>query len=370
MYDTVGATLAVAQSEVFQVAVAQSEVFQVAVAQSEVFQVAVAQPEVFQVAVAQSEVFQVAVAQPEVFQVAVAQSEVFQVAVAQSEVFQVAVAQPEKYGEAFISFASASCGDPDLITVKAANAIQQAEIVLTDRLVSKEILDRYVNTTATVVYVGKQAYKDGSMKQTDINELLVHYAQLGKKIVRLKGGDSSIFGNILDELETVTKHNIPYEIIPGVTAALGAAAYGGIPLTARNYANAVRFLTYWKKEAISETYWQDLAQTDDTLVFYMSSEVLPEVVFHLTKNNISTEKKLAIVEQATTPQQQITTSDLYDFEKNGLKNKIFASPTLIIIGKVVQLHERFKWFEDGVTGFNPLKSNQIERKIHYFEEIA
>jgi uroporphyrin-III C-methyltransferase len=270
----------------------------------------------------------------------------------------------------FISFASASCGDPDLITVKAANALQQAEVVLTDRLVSKEILNRYVSSTATVVYVGKQAYKDGSMKQIDINELLVKYAQLGKRIVRLKGGDSSIFGNILDELETVTKYNIPFEIIPGVTAALGAAAYGGIPLTARNHANAVRFLTFWKKDAISENYWQDLAQTDDTLVFYMSSEVLSEVVFYLTKNNISADKKLAIVEQATTPQQQITISDLYDFEKNRLGNKVFASPTLIIIGKVVQLHERFKWFESGVTGFNPLASNEVEKKVHYFKEIV
>jgi uroporphyrin-III C-methyltransferase len=250
----------------------------------------------------------------------------------------------EKQGKAFISFASAGCGDPDLLTIKAAKVLQQAEVILTDRLVSKEILDRYVKYSATIVYVGKQAYKEGSTKQATINELLVQYAQLGKKIVRLKGGDSSIFGNILDELETVTKHNIPFEIIPGVTAALGAAAYGGIPLTARNYANAVRFLTYWKKDAISENYWQELAQTDDTLVFYMSSEVLPEVVFHLTKNNISAEKKLAIIEQATTPQQQITISDLYDFKKNGLENKTFASPTLIIIGKVVNLHERFKWF--------------------------
>ncbi|MEY4906275.1 MAG: hypothetical protein RLZZ292_4090 [Bacteroidota bacterium] len=253
----------------------------------------------------------------------------------------------EKRGKAFISFASAGCGDPDLLTIKAAKVLQQAEVVLTDRLVSKEILDRYVKYSATIVYVGKQAYKEGSTKQATINELLVQYAQLGKKIVRLKGGDSSIFGNILDELETVTKHNIPFEIIPGVTAALGAAAYGGIPLTARNYANAVRFLTYWKKDAISENYWNELAQTDDTLVFYMSSEVLPEVVFHLTKNNISPEKKLAIIEQATTPQQQITISDLYDFEKNGLENKIFASPTLIIIGKVVALQERFKWFLEG-----------------------
>ncbi len=271
-----------------------------------------------------------------------------------------------------VVFASAGCGDPDLITVKAAKALQQAEVVLTDRLVSKEILTKYVNSSASIIYVGKQAYRDGSMKQATINELLVQYAALGKKIVRLKGGDSSIFGNILDELEIVIAHNIPFEIIPGVTAALGAAAFGGMPLTARGYANAVRFLTYWKKEAISEHYWQDLAQTDDTLVFYMSSEVLPEVVFNLTKHTISNEKKLAIVEQATTPQQQITISNLYDFEKNGLMTKHFASPTLVIIGKIVQLQERFKWFGEGGEKERERggeKENIGGGRKYYFEEI-
>ncbi len=259
-----------------------------------------------------------------------------------------------------IVFASASCGDPDLLTIKAVKALQQAEIVLTDRLVSKEILERYVSDTAEVIYVGKQAYKENSTKQLIINELLLQYAFLGKRIVRLKGGDSSIFSNILDELETISAHQIPFEIIPGVTAALGAAAYCTIPLTARNYANAVRFLTYWESDAIHDSYWAELAKTDDTLVFYMSSKVLPEVIFHLTKHQIAAEKLLAIIEQATTPQQAVTISNLYDFEKNGLKNKIFASPSLIIIGKVVQLHERF--FQE--------KEKEESNFVSYFKEIA
>ena len=114
-----------------------------------------------------------------------------------------------------------------------------------------------------------------STTQQTINELLVRYASSGKLVVRLKGGDVSVFSNIMDELETLGTHNIPYEIIPGITAALGAAAYAGIPLTARNYATSVRFLTYYKSDIVTDEYWKELAETNDTLVFYMSSETLP-----------------------------------------------------------------------------------------------
>ncbi len=115
---------------------------------------------------------------------------------------------------------------------------------------------------------------------------MVHYALMGKLVVRLKGGDVSIFSNILDELEALAQHNISYEIIPGVTAALGAAAFAGIPLTARGYATSVRFLTYYKSDVVTEEYWKELANTNDTLVFYMSSETLEKVVEKLTANHI------------------------------------------------------------------------------------
>ncbi len=122
-----------------------------------------------------------------------------------------------------------------------------------------------------------------------------------KLVVRLKGGDVSIFSNVLDELETLTAHQISYEIIPGVTAALGAAAYAGIPLTARGYSTAVRFVTYYKSDVVTDDYWRELANTNDTLVFYMSAETLGSVVKHLLVNGIATDKKLAVIEQATTP---------------------------------------------------------------------
>jgi uroporphyrin-III C-methyltransferase len=238
----------------------------------------------------------------------------------------------------------AGSGDPELLTVKGMRCLQQAEVILTDRLVSPEIIQAYASPAAKVIYVGKQCRIGNSTPQATINELMVLYAQDGKLVVRLKGGDVSIFSNILNELETLVQHNIPYEIVPGVTAALGAAAYAGVPLTARNYSTAVRFLTAYKSDVVSDEYWKELARTDDTLVFYMSSETLADVVKQLTNNNIAADKLLAVVEQATTPYQQVYTSSLYAYGET-LGGKTFLSPTLVVIGKVVALHERFHWFQ-------------------------
>ncbi|MEO8108942.1 MAG: uroporphyrinogen-III C-methyltransferase [Ginsengibacter sp.] len=253
--------------------------------------------------------------------------------------------------------AGAGPGDPELITLKAARYLQTADIVLTDRLVSEEILNRYVNSKAEIIYVGKQCRRGISTPQQTINELIVHYCLLGKLVVRLKGGDVSVFSNIMDELETVVAKNIPYEIIPGVTAALGAAAYAGIPLTARGYATSVRFLTYYKSEIVTEEYWKELANTDDTLVFYMSSETLDKVAEKLTAYNIHEDKLLAVIEQATTPYQSVHICNLYDYKKQ-LKGKSFISPSLVIVGKVVALHDQFSW----------LVNNNSDK--HYFKPIT
>ncbi|ANH82795.1 uroporphyrinogen-III C-methyltransferase [Niabella ginsenosidivorans] len=241
-----------------------------------------------------------------------------------------------------VILAGAGPGDPDLITVKAADALRKADVVLTDRLVSEVILHRYVPATAEIVYVGKECSKKRSVPQKTINELLVHYALQGKGVVRLKGGDASIFSNILDELQTLTEHAISYEIIPGVTAALGAAACAGMPLTARGYATAVRFLTYYKSDMVTDAYWKELAGTEDTLVFYMSSGTLDQAVQKLIQFRISKEKHLAVIEQATTCFQQVHTCSLYDYATT-LKGITFASPSLVVIGKVVALHQQFKW---------------------------
>lgn len=271
-----------------------------------------------------------------------------------------------------VIFAGAGPGDPELITVKAIRYLQKADIVLTDRLVSEEILDTYVNSKAEIINVGKQCGRSNSISQQDINEMLVSYALQGYLVIRLKGGDISVFSNILDELEAVESNGICYEIIPGITAAMGVAAYGGIPLTARGYATAVRFLTCYKSEIEKDGYWRELAASDDTLVFYMSSETLLYVVNKLTTNKIDEDKLLAVVEQATTPFQQIHIYSLYDCVKE-LKGRSFISPSLVIIGKVVELHHRFKWLENSssndyyfkpITDRNPVTSGKANNHVN------
>jgi uroporphyrin-III C-methyltransferase/precorrin-2 dehydrogenase/sirohydrochlorin ferrochelatase/uroporphyrin-III C-methyltransferase len=256
-----------------------------------------------------------------------------------------------------VILAGAGCGDPELITVKAARYLQQADIVLTDRLVSEDILKQYPGPNAEIIYVGKQCRRGFSTPQESINDLMLQYAQQGKLVVRLKGGDASIFSNILDELQVLLENKIPYEIIPGITAATGAAAYSGIPLTARGYSTAVRLLTFYKSDIVSASYWKELAQTNDTLVFYMSSETLDEVIQQLLQNNIASDKLLAVVEQATTPLQQVHVCTLEAYNRQ-LKGQRFISPSLVIIGKVVALHQDFAWLPNS------------NRKEYYFKPVG
>jgi uroporphyrin-III C-methyltransferase len=267
-----------------------------------------------------------------------------------------------------VILAGAGPGDPDLITVKAANYLQQADVVLTDRLVSKVILQRYVRPAAQIIEVGKQCRRGVSTPQETINELLVKYAAEGKLVVRLKGGDVAFFSNVLDELEVLVANQIAYEIVPGITAASGASAYAGIPLTARNHATAVRFLTYYQSSVVSDDYWKELAATTDTLVFYMSSETLDGLVNHLIANKIASDTKLAVIEQATTTYQQVYTCGIYEYAEK-LKDRSFLSPSLIIVGKVVALQESFAWFSGSDLGeyyFTPLTSPV--KSIHTHEQ--
>lgn len=237
-----------------------------------------------------------------------------------------------------VIIAGAGPGDPELVTLKTLRYLQEADVVLTDRLVSDEILNCYVNPRSEIIYVGKQCRRGSSTPQSAINELMIAHALAGKLVVRLKGGDVSIFSNVLDELETLVSNNIPYEIVPGVTAALGAAAYAGIPLTARGFSTAVRFVTYYKSDVVTDEYWRELANTTDTVVFYMSAETLGSVVGNLLSHGISDDKKIAVIGQATTPEQNIAIYDLKEFIP-----REYISPTIAIIGKVVELNERFSW---------------------------
>jgi siroheme synthase len=180
-------------------------------------------------------------------------------------------------------------------------------------------------------------------------------------VVRLKGGDVSIFSNVLDELQTLKRHGIPYELVPGVTAALGAAAYAGIPLTARGYATAVRFLTGYQPDVLSDAYWQDLAQTTDTLVFYMSSTPLDALIEKFVEQGITDDKWIAIVEQATTPMQRVATWPVRDYLQAAAGSS-YASPTLIIIGRVAALHDSFQWLADNHSSELYFPSIEIPKK--------
>jgi uroporphyrin-III C-methyltransferase/precorrin-2 dehydrogenase/sirohydrochlorin ferrochelatase/uroporphyrin-III C-methyltransferase len=255
-----------------------------------------------------------------------------------------------------VVIAAAGPGDLDLITVRAANALKKADVVIADRLVNRELISRYCRKGIEVIDAGKQAGKECSISQQRINELLVSYASQGLYVVRLKGGDVSIFSNILDELDTLRNKGIRYEIVPGVTAALGAAAYAGIPLTARGIASGVRLLTFNNPALVTEAEWGDWAVTHDTLVFYMASQTLAALTQKLVEKGIPADKPLAVIEQATTPVQQVLISTVGEFAEVKLKID-FLSPALVIIGEVVTLHPQFRWF----------KSNP--ERVHFFEPL-
>lgn len=264
--------------------------------------------------------------------------------------------KPDNKGKVIL--AGAGPGDPELITLKAINWLQQADVVLTDRLVSKVILQRYVRAQAIIVQVGKQCRRGVSTPQQQINDLMVKHAQGGKLVVRLKGGDIGFFSNALDELETLRYHGIPYEIVPGITAASGAAAYAGFPLTARDHATGVRFLTYYKSSVITVDQWRELAASQDTLVFYMSSETLNGLVQQLLKHGMPGDMPIAVVEQATTTYQQVYRSDLHACVTEW-KDKAFLSPSLVVIGRVAALHDQYAW----LTGSSSLRQ-------YYFQPLT
>lgn len=264
-----------------------------------------------------------------------------------------------------VVLAGAGPGDPDLITVKALQYIKDADVIITDRLVSPRLFTDKIKDGAVILYVGKQGGKEESTSQKTINELLVEHALQNKLVLRLKGGDVSFFSNILDELKTLVEHSIPYEIIPGVTAASGAAAYAGIPLTARGYSTSVRFLNCYDPDTISSVLWNELATTNDTLVFYMSSDALKTVVAKLLSNKISLDRELAVIEQATTPFQKVHIYKLTEFDANNAPQ--FASPTLVIIGRVVGLSNQFQWMENSISSenyFMPLGNLSPSEKLN------
>jgi len=256
-----------------------------------------------------------------------------------------------------VIIAGAGPGDAELITIKLQKRLADADIIITDRLVNPEIISTHAREGTPVILTGKEGFNQASYSQKQINDLIIEYAMQGKKVLRLKGGDVAFFSNVLDELDALVQQKIEFEIIPGITAASGVSAYAGIPLTARNFSQGVHFITFNPSSEISLEKWKVLADTHDTIVFYMASKNLANLVTLLLQSEAPPEKPIAIIEQATTIYQKVHISTLRNCVED-FADKKFSSPSMVIVGDVVNLHKTFNWFtsrnEKG-TIFNELK---------------
>ncbi|WP_244511304.1 uroporphyrinogen-III C-methyltransferase [Vreelandella arcis] len=228
------------------------------------------------------------------------------------------------------------------MTIKAFNRLQQADVVLHDRLVSDEIL-ALLPSTAQRFYVGK-ARSAHSVPQKGINQALVKWAQAGNRVVRLKGGDPFIFGRGGEELETLIDAGVAVEVVPGITAASGCAAYAGIPLTHRDHAQSVRFVTGHLKEGECDLDWQTLSRPGQTLVFYMGLGSVNVISQALIAHGMAPDTPLALIEQGTTQQQQTHIGCLNALPSAFLAGEV-KPPTLLIIGHVVSMNAQLAWFD-------------------------
>ncbi|MEY1661926.1 siroheme synthase CysG [Isoalcanivorax beigongshangi] len=241
-----------------------------------------------------------------------------------------------------IYLVGAGPGDPDLLTFKALRLLQKADVVVYDRLVSPGVLE-LARRDADRIYVGKKR-SDHVVPQEQINALLVALAREGKKVCRLKGGDPFIFGRGGEELAEAAAANLPIQVVPGITAASGCAAYAGIPLTHRDHAQSVRFLTGHRKEnGRLDLPWEQLTDARETLVFYMGLLSLPDICAALVEAGRSAETPAAVVAQGTLPNQKVVVGNLTTLTEQVVAAQVEA-PSLLIIGSVVSLHGTLNWF--------------------------
>ena len=246
----------------------------------------------------------------------------------------------KKTGEVYL--VGAGPGERDLLTIRALHLMQKCDICIYDNLVSKDILE-LVRRDADLVYAGKKKDQH-TLSQDKINSLLIKFAKQGKRVLRLKGGDPFIFGRGGEEIESLMKHKILFQVVPGITAASGVASYSGIPLTHRDHAQSCLFLTGHLKDGVIDFDWPKLIIENQTLVVYMGLLSLSELVDNLVKHGMIKKMPIAIIESGTTSHQRVVTGVLSNIKLKVSKSKI-KSPALIIIGSVVTLRNKLNWFK-------------------------
>ncbi len=243
-------------------------------------------------------------------------------------------------GKVFI--VGAGPGDPKLITLKAVEAIKSADVVLYDRLVSPKIISM-IPKKAEKVYVGRDVGDDYKHQDTT-NDLMVKFAKKKKKVVRLKGGDPFIFGRGGEEAEFLRKHKISYEIIPGITSGIGSAEYSGIPLTHRDYASSVVFVTGHEdaKKTKDIVNWKKMAKSVDTIVIMMGLSRLDIISKKLISGGLDKKTPVAVIQNGTTDKHRMIKGNLNDIAKK-IKQENIRPPSIIVIGKVVSLSDKIGW---------------------------
>jgi uroporphyrin-III C-methyltransferase/precorrin-2 dehydrogenase/sirohydrochlorin ferrochelatase len=251
----------------------------------------------------------------------------------------------QQHGEVYL--VGGGPGDPDLLTFRALRLMQQCDVCVYDKLVSPEVLD-LVRRDAELIYVGKSRDQH-TLPQEEINQLLASLALAGKRVLRLKGGDPFIFGRGGEEIETLMQQGVPFQVVPGITAANGVSSYAGIPLTHRDYAQACLFITGHLKNGVLDLDWAAMARPQQTVVIYMGLVGLEQICQQLIAHGVAPDMPAAVIQQGTTKHQRVVSANLSDLASQVAAAKMKA-PCLTIIGQVVQLREKLNWFEPQTQG--------------------